>query len=33
MSLLEKVIFVADFIGDERDYNGVDVMREKAQKV
>ncbi len=32
MSLLEKVIFVADFIGDERDYNGVDVMREKAQK-
>lgn len=30
MSLLEKIIFVADFIGDERDYNGVDIMRKKA---
>lgn len=32
MSLLEKVIFVADFTGAERDYNGVDVMRKKADK-
>ncbi len=32
MSLLEKVIFVADFIGEERDYKGVDVMRAKAKK-
>ena len=32
MSLLEKVIFVADFIGDERDYKGVDVMRAKAKQ-
>lgn len=30
MSLLEKIIFVADFISDERNYNGVDIMREKA---
>lgn len=30
MSLLEKIIFVADYISDERSYNGVDVMREKA---
>ncbi len=30
MSLLEKIIFVADFIGDERDYNGVEIMRDKA---
>lgn len=30
MSLLEKIIFVADFISDERDYNGVEIMREKA---
>lgn len=32
MSLLEKVIFVADFIGEERDYKGVDIMRAKAKK-
>lgn len=32
MSLLEKVIFIADFIGAERDYDGVDIMREKAQR-
>lgn len=32
MSLLEKIIFVADFIGEERDYKGVDVMRSKAKK-
>ncbi len=30
MSLLEKVIFVADFTGEERDYRDVDIMREKA---
>ena len=31
MSLLEKIIFTADFIGEERDYKGVDVMRDKAK--
>lgn len=30
MSLLEKIIFTADFISAERDYKGVDIMREKA---
>lgn len=30
MSLLEKIIFVADFTGDERNYDGVDIMRNKA---
>lgn len=30
MSLLEKIIFVADFTGDERNYNGVEIMREKS---
>lgn len=30
MSLLEKIVFIADFISVERDYNGVDVMRQKA---
>ncbi len=32
MSLLEKIVFIADFIGEERDYNGVEIMREKALK-
>ncbi len=32
MSLLEKVIFIADFTGAERDYNGVEIMREKADR-
>lgn len=32
MSLLEKVIFIADFISAERNYNGVDIMREKAKR-
>jgi len=32
MSLLEKVVFVADFIGAERDYDGVEKMRKKAEK-
>lgn len=31
MSLLEKVLYIADFISDDRDYNGVDRMREKAE--
>lgn len=31
MSLLEKIIFVADFISEERTYSGVEVMREKAK--
>lgn len=30
MSLLEKVIFLADFTSEERDYSDVDVIREKA---
>ena len=30
MSLLEKIIFIADFISAERDYNGVEIMRKKA---
>ena len=32
MSLLGKVVFIADFISAERDYNGVDIMREKAKR-
>lgn len=32
MSLLEKIIFVADFISADRDYNGVEDMRERAEK-
>lgn len=31
MSLLEKVIFLADFTSVERDYPDVDVIREKAE--
>ncbi len=31
MSLLEKVVFIADFISAERDYNGVEIMRKKAK--
>lgn len=31
MSLLEKVIFIADFTSEERDYEDVDVIREKAE--
>lgn len=30
MSLLEKVVFVADFISDERDYHGVEKIRKCA---
>lgn len=32
MSLLEKIIFIADFISAERDYDGVEIMREKAKR-
>ena len=32
MSLLEKVIFIADFTSAERDYDGVDKMRKLADK-
>lgn len=32
MSLLEKVVFIADFTGAERDYDGVDEMRSLADK-
>lgn len=32
MSLLEKIIFIADFISDERDYDDVDVMRAESEK-
>ena len=32
MSLLEKVIFIADFTGEERDYNGADEMKAAAEE-
>lgn len=32
MSLLEKIIFVADFTSDERTYKGVSTMRKKSRK-
>ncbi len=32
MSLLEKVLYVADYTSIERDYDDVDVMREKADR-
>ncbi|MBQ3928602.1 MAG: bis(5'-nucleosyl)-tetraphosphatase (symmetrical) YqeK [Clostridia bacterium] len=32
MTLLDKVIFVADFISADRDYDGVDKMRKVADK-
>ncbi len=31
MSLDEKILFIADFISADRDYEGVDVMRKKAE--
>ena len=31
MSLLEKVIYIADYISEDRNYNGVERMREKAK--
>lgn len=30
MTLLEKVLYVADFVSEDRDYDGVEVMRERA---
>ena len=32
MTLMEKVVFIADFIGKERNYDGVEIMREKASR-
>lgn len=32
MSLLEKIIFTADFTAEGRDFNGVDIMREKSRQ-
>ncbi|MGN0452693.1 MAG: bis(5'-nucleosyl)-tetraphosphatase (symmetrical) YqeK [Ruminococcus sp.] len=32
MSLLEKIIYIADFISEERDYSDVDIMRAEAEK-
>ena len=32
MSLLEKIVFIADFISAERSYDGVEIMREKASR-
>lgn len=32
MSLLEKVIYIADYTSKERDYNGVKTMRKKSLK-
>lgn len=32
MSLLEKVVFIADFISDDRDYKGVDEIRKWAYR-
>lgn len=31
MSLLEKIIFIADFTSAERNYNDVEIMREKSR--
>ena len=33
MSLLEKIIFVADFTSEERTYKGVATMRKKSRKI
>lgn len=32
MSLLDKVIYIADFISDDRDYDDVDVVRKLAEE-
>lgn len=32
MSLLEKIIYIADYTSKERNYNGVEIMREKSRK-
>ncbi len=31
MSLLEKIIYIADYTAKGREYNGVDIMREKSR--
>ena len=31
MGLLEKILFIADFISSDRNYNGVEDMRERAE--
>lgn len=31
MSKLEKIIYLADFISEERDFDGVEIIREKAK--
>lgn len=31
MTLAEKILFIADFISADRDYNGVDEMRQRAE--
>ncbi len=31
MTLFQKVLFIADFISADRDYDGVEIMREKAE--
>ena len=32
MSLLEKIIYTADYTSKERSYNGADIMREKSRR-
>lgn len=32
MSLLEKIVFIADFISEDRTYPDIDIMRQEAQK-
>ncbi len=32
MSLLEKIIYTADYISKERSYDGADIMREKSRR-
>ncbi len=32
MSLLEKIVFIADFISEDRTYPDIDLMRQEAQK-
>ena len=32
MSLLEKIIYIADYTSAERSYDGADIMREKSRK-
>ena len=32
MTLSEKILFIADFISADRDYNGADEMRQRAEK-